>query len=610
MSEVWRIFVVEGDESLNRNIINSLRKDGYDVQGVLSGPDAVRVLWSEEYDIVICDLKTPGAEGIELLQWLRAYRPSTVIILVGDAAGEENDMRMQALEGGAASYLEKPLDIHILKEELRRLLQQTGFSANLDSFDLLDVIQIITMSRKSIALLINTGLEERGILRFNNGELIWAEYGILRGEEAFFALAAHKNGTVIDQPWNDHIASNVTQPLSRLIFQALQYRTKYANKQQFTGEQEVISSSSSSLFSEEIDDRPFAFFEDLEGAMQSSEAQEWVLPVPVNEAFNENTSYQSPEYTKEWWEKTGSIPEIKRSTPAITHQLSEDEVVLPGATKGNRAAENGVMASYQPPVDLPSWLTDQPTASNMPIIPSAIISTKFPDAPMTPLSPSSSPGWQYPENGVKSEPLVLREAIDGQQNGTTARSVRRSSPAWQMPEGEQNVLASDSAQALVAPGRSESRTSDNLSFYNESQISQPLQVINPPRLIKRNYNYASLVAALQTLGYAIAGFEAAAVVTMEGKPIAQVSIDDQDLSQHCKHLCATLKSALQLQEGQEEDALESLVLERSRRRTLLRIVGSERDTFLALMTRRDADLAVSRDIIETIENAINIALRG
>jgi uncharacterized membrane protein YkgB len=41
--------------------------------------------------------------------------------------------------------------------------------------------------------------------------------------------------------------------------------------------------------------------------------------------------------------------------------------------------------------------------------------------------------------------------------------------------------------------------------------------------------YASLVAALQTLGYAIAGFEAAAVVTMEGKPIAQVSIDDQDL---------------------------------------------------------------------------------
>jgi CheY-like chemotaxis protein/predicted regulator of Ras-like GTPase activity (Roadblock/LC7/MglB family) len=570
----------------------------------------VRVLWSEEYDIVICDLKTPGAEGIEFLQWLRAYRPSTDIILVGEAAGEANDMRMQALEGGAASYLEKPLDIHILKEELRRLLQQTGFSANLDSFDLLDVIQIITMSHKSIALLINTGLEERGILRFKNGELIWAEYGILRGEEAFFALAAHKNGTVIDQPWNDHIASNVTQPLSRLIFQALQYRTKYANKQQFTGEQEVVSSPT--IFSEEIDDRPFAFFEDLEGTMQSSEAQEWVMPVPVNESFNDNTTYQSQEHTKEWWEKTGSIPEIKRLSPAVTHQLNEDEVILPGATKSNRAAENGVMqpiASYQSPVDLPSWLTDQPTASNMPVIPSAIISTKFPNVPITPLSPSSSPGWQYPENGVRSEPLIIREAIDGQQNGANARSVYRSSPAWQMPEVEQNVLTSDGAQALTAPGRPESRTSDTLS-YNESQLSQPLQIINPPRLIKRSYNYASLVAALQTLGYAIAGFEAAAVVTMEGKPIAQVSIDDQDLSQHCKHLCATLKSALQLQEGQEEDALESLVLERNRRRTLLRVVGSERDTFLALMTRRDADLAVSRDIIDTIENAINVALRG
>src|SRR6266487_3746967 len=135
------------------------------------------------------------------------------------------------------SAISKPLDLHLLKEELRRLLQQTGFSANLDPFDLLDVIQIITMSRKSIALLVNTGLEERGLLCFKGGELVWAEYGILRGEEAFFALAAHKNGTVTHQSWNEQVTPNVTQPLSRLIFQALQYRTKYADQQPYSGEQ-------------------------------------------------------------------------------------------------------------------------------------------------------------------------------------------------------------------------------------------------------------------------------------------------------------------------------------------------------------------------------------
>ena len=166
MSEISRIFVIEGEEALNRSLVNSLRKEGYMVQGVVSGTDAVRALWSEEYDVVICDLKTPGADGFELLQWLRAYRPNTLMIMVGSPGSEA--LRSQALENGATAYLEKPLDFRSVKEELRRHLQQTGFSADLDSFDLLDVIQIVNMSRKNIALLVNTGLEEQGTLRFQS----------------------------------------------------------------------------------------------------------------------------------------------------------------------------------------------------------------------------------------------------------------------------------------------------------------------------------------------------------------------------------------------------------------------------------------------------------
>src|SRR5947209_1186803 len=267
MSELWHILLVEDDDYLNQSIVNSLRKDGYIVQGVKSGAEAIRLVWSEEYDVVIGDLRTPGADGFEMLQWLRSFRPKTRMIMVAASASAAD--RTQALEAGVVSYLSKPLDLHQLKEELRRLLQQTGFSASLDSFDLLDVIQIITMSRKSIALLVNTGLEERGILGFQGGELIWVEYGNLRGEEAFFALAAHKNGTVIHQPWNEQITPNVRQPLSRLIFQALQYRSKYAAMQQSTGEHEVIQKAivhSMALSAQDlIDDRPFLTSEMAEG---------------------------------------------------------------------------------------------------------------------------------------------------------------------------------------------------------------------------------------------------------------------------------------------------------------------------------------------------------
>ncbi len=605
MSDVWRIFVVEGDESLNRNIVNSLSKDGYDVQGVLSGADAVRVLWSEVYDVAICNLKTPGAEGLELLQWLRAYRPNTHIILIGEATGDSGDMRMQALGSGAASYLEKPLDIHLLKEELRRLLQQTGFSANLNSFDLLDVIQIINMSRKSIALLVNTGLEEHGILRFKNGELTWSEYGLLRGEEAFFALAAHKNGTVIHQPWNDHIASNVTQPLSRLIFQALQYRTKYANKQQFTGEQEVVTSGTP--ITDEIDDRPFAFLEELDGPLPVSDVQEWGMH--ENEQRNEHI----PEYTKEWWEKTGSIPEVKRSVSSVTRQFTQDEAPLPNSVKNSRNLDGAGMtptashnASVGEQIDLPSWLTDQPTASSLPVIPHTTASNKFPAVPLTPLSPASSPNWQYPQESVRNESALSRETHDSSPNTMNTRASQRSSPVWQLSDLEQ----SQPRQESIPPTRSRSRGGDTLPLNNDGPLSQSLQAANAKRLKRPNYNYASLVAALQTLGYAISGFEAAAIVSMEGQPVAQVSIDDRDLSPLCKMQCLVLKSALQAQDDRKEDPFEDLVIESRSRRVMLRIVGNEKETFLVLITSRDADLSASRDIINNIESAISIALRG
>ena len=53
MSEQWRILVVEGEEQLNWNIVTTLQKDSYFVRGVTGGAEAIRMLWSEEYDIVL-----------------------------------------------------------------------------------------------------------------------------------------------------------------------------------------------------------------------------------------------------------------------------------------------------------------------------------------------------------------------------------------------------------------------------------------------------------------------------------------------------------------------------------------------------------------------------
>src|SRR5258706_7841867 len=331
MSKQWRILVVQDEENLNRNIVTSLQRDGYSVQGVAGGAEAIRLLWAEHYDVVISDQKMLDSNGLGLVQWIHTYSPNTRMIMVASASSSVT--RVQALESGVVSYLEKPVDLHVLKEELRRLLQQTGFTASLDSFDLLDLIQIISMSHKTIALVVNTGLEEQGILRFQNGELVWAEYGILRGEEAFFALAAHKNGTVIHQPWNKQITPNVSQPLSRLIFHALQYRAKYAAAQQLSGEQEAVSPTV--RLQDEIDDSPFLVL---------SESHAVVDPVtPIMPLYGQEME-NTPQYTasppagareekERWHQSSQHWPLIK---PRSIHLKADGSAASPPSTNGYR----------------------------------------------------------------------------------------------------------------------------------------------------------------------------------------------------------------------------------------------------------------------------------
>lgn len=622
MTEQWRILVVEDEEQLNQGIVNSLRKDGYVIQGVRSGAEAIRILWSEEFDVVIGDLKTPGADGFEMLQWLRTFRPHTRMIMVAATSANSQEIRTQALQAGVVSYLEKPLNLHLLKEELRRLLQQTGFSANLDSFDLLDVIQIVTMSRKNIALLVNTGLEERGTLRFQGGELIWAEYGTLRGEEAFFALAAYKNGTVIYQPWNEQIAPNVTQPLSRLIFQALQYRAKYAVMQQITGEHmaitrepqlvaaQVASMATMATSGDEIDDSPIRVLveegEPVNGMFNSMQEQS----VQSDESLEpERTEQpQTPENdvkasSKEWWQQTDKHPGIQNGagggnvrkfpgpvakTPVLHPHHSHDQ------STNTPAPINGDSATANPPrEDLPSWLMEQPANTDkLDLRPSALSTTaQIPATPVIKSHPASE--WRAPAKtprpgtkqttgptGRTTEPFAKDATSPRNAVSTTGKMRRTASPEWQPPisvpatNGENLITAS-------APGG--------------------------PRPAKRNY--AALVAALQTLGYSIRGFIAAAVVSMDGQPIAQVAIDDLDFSQLCKPFSMMLQGALQSLEQQRWGDYQRMVITSTDRHILLNIVGDAGDTFQVLITTREADPAESLEVLQNVEGAIGAALK-
>lgn len=227
---VWRVLVVDDEENLNWSLVTSLRKDNYAADGALTGDDALRRMAAQTYDIVISDVKMPGMDGFELLQWLRAHRPQTRVLMM-TAFGSPTD-RAEALRGGVIAYLEKPFDLRALKDELRRLTEPgqgrrpTG-SAESEGYDLVEVARVIGLARRDIALVVEAA-GRAGRLRFLRGDLIWAEAGDLTGDEAFIALTSPRSGRVQPEPWDGRSTRNVTQPLSHLIHASLAQR-EHAN---------------------------------------------------------------------------------------------------------------------------------------------------------------------------------------------------------------------------------------------------------------------------------------------------------------------------------------------------------------------------------------------
>lgn len=218
----WRVLIVDDEENLNWSLVTSLRKDGYIVDGAHTGEEALVRLQAAPYDCVVSDIKMPGMDGFELLQWLRQHRPAARVVMITSFGSPS--ARQDALRDGAVAYFEKPFDLRALKDQLRRMAQAPAYAVPQEvGYDLLDVAQVISLARRDVALEVRSG-GLAGVLRFRQGELLWAEAGDLRGDAAFLALCVPRGGQAQMVPWNGYTNRNVTQPVARLIYAALARR--------------------------------------------------------------------------------------------------------------------------------------------------------------------------------------------------------------------------------------------------------------------------------------------------------------------------------------------------------------------------------------------------
>lgn len=118
-----RVLIVEDDAALSRLLRKSFQGPDCDPHVAADGDEAREMVDDHEYDIVILDLNLPKADGLEVLQHIRA-RNAMLPVLALTARRDVQD-RVKALDLGADDYLPKPFALAELTARARALLRRT-----------------------------------------------------------------------------------------------------------------------------------------------------------------------------------------------------------------------------------------------------------------------------------------------------------------------------------------------------------------------------------------------------------------------------------------------------------------------------------------------------
>jgi DNA-binding response OmpR family regulator len=117
-----RVLVVDDEPMVREVVANYLQRDGFAVQSVGDGGEALAAVASSRPDLVILDVMLPSVDGLTLLRQLREQSDVPVILLT--ARGGEAD-RVLGLELGADDYVPKPFSPRELAARVRSVLRRS-----------------------------------------------------------------------------------------------------------------------------------------------------------------------------------------------------------------------------------------------------------------------------------------------------------------------------------------------------------------------------------------------------------------------------------------------------------------------------------------------------
>ena len=117
-----RILVIDDEKSIRNTLREILEYEKYGVDEAADGFEGLRLVKENKYDAILCDIKMPKMDGIELLMQIFEITDTPVIMISGHGTIET---AVEAIRKGAYDYISKPLDLNRLLVTLRNALDRT-----------------------------------------------------------------------------------------------------------------------------------------------------------------------------------------------------------------------------------------------------------------------------------------------------------------------------------------------------------------------------------------------------------------------------------------------------------------------------------------------------
>ncbi|WP_211464403.1 nitrogen regulation protein NR(I) [Collimonas silvisoli] len=127
MKPIW---IVDDDESIRWVLEKALARENLSTKSFSNARDAIEALQSSTPQVLVSDIRMPGASGLELLQTVKAKFPGVPVIII--TAFSDLDSAVAAFQGGAFEYLAKPFDVDKAVELIRRALEESLREANVE----------------------------------------------------------------------------------------------------------------------------------------------------------------------------------------------------------------------------------------------------------------------------------------------------------------------------------------------------------------------------------------------------------------------------------------------------------------------------------------------